>query len=128
VVRRRPFGLAVVMVILLAIELTAPLNGAWVSYLGRIQLAIWGLFVAAFLVELHRAPSKPRYLRKQWLVALSLALPLLRIFRVVRALRVLREARAVHSFMVARVTSALNRRTRSLRRYIVVSRFATCLR
>lgn len=119
--------LAVVMVILLVIELAAPLSTTWVSRLARVQLAIWGVFVAAFLIELYLAPSKPRYLREHWLVALSLALPLLRIFRVVRALRVLRGARAVRSLTLARVASALNRGTRGLRRFIVVSRFAYLL-
>ncbi len=119
--------LAVVVVVLIILELAAPLSEAWTARLARMQLAIWAVFVVAFLIELYLAPSKPQYLREHWLVALSLALPLLRIFRVVRGLRVLRGARAARGLTVARVVSALNRGTRSLRRFIVVSRFAYLL-
>ncbi len=116
--------LAVVMVLLIVVELAAPLSAAWTTRLTQIQLAIWGTFVAAFLIELYLAPSKSRYLREHWLVALSLVLPLLRIFRIVRALRLLRGVRAARGLTVARVASTLNRGTRGLRRFIVVSRFA----
>jgi hypothetical protein len=42
--------LALVMVVLLVIELAAPLSAAWASRLARAQVAIWGVFVAAFLI------------------------------------------------------------------------------
>ncbi len=67
---------------------------------------LWTMFVAEFLARLYIAPSKVRFLRKNWWQLLLLALPFLRFIRV---LRVLRAARA------GRVVSSAVRATRSAR-------------
>lgn len=105
---------AVVLLGLFALELAANLQEPWASWVTRGQTAIWIVFVTAFLVELGVAPSKPRYLREHWLVALSLAIPLLRVFRVLHGLRVLRGARGVRGFNLARAATMTNRAIRSL--------------
>lgn len=116
--------LALVFLGLFVLELTASLREPWASLVSRGQLLIWAIFVGAFVVELSVAPSKRRYLRHHWLVALSLALPLFRIFRVVRGLRVLRSTRALRGVNVARTLTTTNRALRSLADLAYVTQFA----
>jgi voltage-gated potassium channel len=79
-----------------------------------IGTVIWGIFIVDFAVELVLAPAKLAYLRRNWLTALSLLLPALRIFRAFRALRLLRVARVGRGLRLFRVVSSLNRSMRAL--------------
>ena len=97
---------------LVVLEFTRGL-GPGLQTLGTV---IWGVFVADFLLRFVLAPRKLAYLRGNWLTALSLALPALRVFRVARALRVLRAARGVRGATLVRVVSSTNRAMRSLGR------------
>ena len=63
--------LSAVWSVLLVIEFTRGLS----PWLQTLNDAIWGAFVAQFLVEFAMAPSKRVYLRKRWVTAVSLALP-----------------------------------------------------
>ena len=101
--------LAVVWLALVVVELTAGLS----PVLEALNYTIWGLFVLHFAVEFAIAPGKRAYLRHNWLTALSLALPALRVVRVARALRVLRLARGAR---LLRVVSSANRGMRTLGR------------
>ena len=74
-----------------------------------IGTLIWIIFILNFAIELTLAPRKLIYLRKNWLTALSLLVPALRIFRIFRVLRVLRVARAARGLRLLRVVSSLNR-------------------
>jgi voltage-gated potassium channel len=87
---------------LLAVELVWGLNRA-LSVLGQV---IWALFVAEFAVSLTLAPDKRAYLRRNWLKALALAAPALRILRLARIARV---ARASRGLRLLRVVSSVNR-------------------
>lgn len=58
---------------------------------------IWGLFVAEFAARLVIAPSKPRFLAKNWWQVLFLVLPFLRFLRLLRLFRVARGGRVVSS-------------------------------
>lgn len=58
---------------------------------------LWIAFVAEFLARLYIAPSKMRFLRKNWWQILLLALPFLRFIRVLRVLRAARAGRVVSS-------------------------------
>lgn len=78
--------------------------------------AIWAVFVLDFAVRLALAPRKRVYLRHEWLTAISLFIPALRVFRVFRAVRVLRAARAVRGVRLVRVVTSLNRGMRALGR------------
>jgi len=96
---------------LLIVELTAGLSRA-LEVAGTV---IWMLFIADFALKFSIAPRKLRFLRQQWLTALSLALPALRILRIVRLARVLRVARAARGLRLLRIVSSLNRGLRALR-------------
>lgn len=78
--------------------------------------AIWVVFVFDFLLRLLLAPRKIRYLKRNWITALSLFVPALRVFRVFRVFRVLRLARAARSATLVRVIGSLNRFMRVLSR------------
>lgn len=98
--------------VLLVLELVRGLS----PFLAQVVNAIWIVFIVAFLIELALAPRKLAYLRSNWLTALSLAVPALRVFRIFRALRVLRAARAVRGARLVRVVASLNRGSRALGR------------
>jgi voltage-gated potassium channel len=101
-------ALAFVMLGLLVAQLLLPLGPAWQARVGQAQTAIWAIFVADFLLELLLAPSKGRYLRRNWLVAVSVVLP------AFRTLRVLHVARALRGISLLRLLTTLNRGGRAL--------------
>ena len=82
--------------------------------LQTISYAIWALFVLDFIIELIIAPQKLDYLQHNWLTAVALLLPALRVLRIFRALRLLRAARAVRSVSLLRVVTSLNRGMRAI--------------
>ena len=104
--------LAFVWLGLLILDLTRGLTG-WLAALNNL---IWGLFIAHFAVEFVLAPDKVRYLRKNWLTAIALLLPALRVLRIFRAFRALRAARAVRGTGLLRVVTSLNRGMGALRK------------
>ena len=74
-----------------------------------VGLGIWGIFIVNFFLEFTLAPRKVAYLKTNWLTALSLLVPALRVLRLIRVLRVLRMARAARGLRFLRVVSSLNR-------------------
>lgn len=76
--------------------------------------AIWVVFIIDFTVKLVLAPDKVFYLKGNWLTAISLLVPALRIFRVFRAFRLLRLTRAGRGLRLVRVVSSLNRGMKAL--------------
>jgi len=119
--------LALVMLGLLLVEFTETAPPRFRGIVTNGQVAIWVVFVLAFLGELWIAPSKKRYLRTHWLVLLSLLLPFLRIFRVARAFRVLRATRALRAVALGRLFGAFNRSRAALARFGRFSQFAFVL-
>ena len=104
----RPLALlGVVWLILLAVELTRGLG----PFLTRLGLVIWLVFILDFVIKFVIAPNKRVYLRRNWLTAISLVVPAL---RVVRALRFLRAARAVRGLRLLRLLASWNRGMRAL--------------
>jgi voltage-gated potassium channel len=103
-------ALAFVWLILLAIDLTSGLNRP----LQVVSNAIWIIFIADFVIEFVIAPHKREYLRRNWLTALSLALPALRLLRVLRAFRILNAVRAVRTVSFLRLITSLNRSMRAV--------------
>ena len=93
--------LAFVWLVLLVLELIRGENLLFYS-LGTI---IWVVFIFYFAVKLVLAPDKTLYLKRNWLTAISLLLPALRIFRAFRAFRLLRLARTGRSLRLVRVIS-----------------------
>lgn len=107
-------GLSFLWLVLLVIDLTRGLGGALLA----LHYIIWAVFILDFLVRFAIAPQKLPFLRKNWLTAISLVLPALRLFRALqflRYLRYLRAARAVRSLTLVRVVSSVNRGMRATR-------------
>ncbi len=75
---------------------------------------IWVIFIIDFSIKFTLAPVKIEYLKGNWLTALSLIVPALRVLRVVRAVRVLRAARAVRGMRLFRLITSVNRGMRAL--------------
>lgn len=89
---------------LLAVELI------WGLYpvLQYFSYAIWILFIIDFVIKFFLAPGKGRFLKSNWLTAISLLIPALRVFRLLRFLRLLRGVRLI------KVVGSLNRSMTSL--------------
>ena len=104
----RPLAvLGIVWLALLVVELTLGLG----PFLTGVGIFIWAVFVIDFVVKFFLAPKKITYLRRNWLSAISLAIPAL---RVVRALRVLYAARAIRGLRLLRLLASWNRGMRAL--------------
>jgi len=77
---------------------------------------IWGIFILEFVLGLIIAPDKALYVARNPLRLVSLMLPALRIFSMVKLLRVARAARAVRGMWLMRVLTVLNRGMRAFGR------------
>lgn len=75
---------------------------------------IWIIFIVDFAIKFLLAPDKIDYLKANWLTALALLVPALRVFRIFRAFRVFQAARAVRGVRLFRVLTSLNRGMKSL--------------
>ncbi len=84
------------------------------TWFETIGVVIWIIFILNFAVEFVLAPRKVAYLKRNWLTAVSLLVPALRLFRFFRVLRVLRLARVGRGLRLLRVVSSLNRGMRAL--------------
>lgn len=102
--------LGILWLVLLIAELIRGAT-AWSDILTTV---IWVVFLAEYALRLLIAPKKMHFLRRNWLTALSLALPALRVFRFARALRVLRAGRTVRALRLARLLTSFNRGMRTL--------------
>lgn len=96
--------LGFVWLVLLVIELVWGLS----SILEYLSLTIWVIFIIDFLLKFFLAPAKLQFLKTNWLTAISLVLPALRVFRLLRLLRLLRGVRLI------KVVATLNRSMKSL--------------
>lgn len=95
---------------LLIIDLTGNLT----PLLQMLSNVIWVIFIAEFLLKFTLAPEKLRFLKRNVLTLVALALPALRIFRIFRAIRLLRLARATRGVRLVRVVTSINRGMRAL--------------
>jgi voltage-gated potassium channel len=83
-------------------------------FLNALVYFIWGIFVFDFFLRFFLAPKKVEYLKRNWLTALSLPLPALRLFQIFRFLRILRLARATRGIRLLKVVASVNRGMRGL--------------
>jgi len=104
--------LGFVWLVLLVIELLGKLNQA----LQAAVYFIWVVFIIDFLLRLFLAPDKIRYFKKNWLTAVSLLIPALRVFRIVRVIRILSLARTARGIQFLRILTSLNRGMKSLQK------------
>lgn len=82
--------------------------------LQAIGTVIWIIFILDFIVKFSLAPRKLAYLKSNWLTAIALLLPALRIFRIARFIRVLGTARAARGLNLVRVMTRTNGGMRAL--------------
>lgn len=99
--------LGFVWLVLLVIELIWGLS----KPLEYTSLAIWFIFIIDFLIKIILAPGKIVFLKKNWLTAVSLVIPALRVLRIFRFVRLLRGLRGIR---LVRIVSSLNRSMNSL--------------
>jgi len=99
--------LGFVWLVLLVVELIWGLP----KVLEYLSLTIWIVFIVDFIVKFILAPAKIAFLKTNWLTAISLVIPALRVFRIARAIRLLRALRGIR---LLRIISSLNRSLRSL--------------
>jgi len=99
--------LGLVWVVLLIVEFTRGLS----PLLATLGTVIWIIFIADFVVRIVIAPHRLKYLEHNWLTAISLLLPALRIFRAVRIFRL---ALFTRGSSLVKVVGSLNRGMRSL--------------
>jgi voltage-gated potassium channel len=99
--------LGFIWLILLIIELIWQLS----PILEFLSLFIWGLFIIDFLIKFFLAPGKAQFIKSNWLTAISLLIPAIRILRVFKMARVLRGLRGIR---LLRIVSSLNRGMKSL--------------
>ncbi len=83
-------------------------------FLETVGIVIWVVFILDFALKFFLAPDKSDYLKANWLTALALFVPALRVFRIARVVRVVRVARAARGLRLLRVVTSLNRGMRAL--------------
>ncbi|AKB79959.1 Potassium voltage-gated channel subfamily KQT [Methanosarcina horonobensis HB-1 = JCM 15518] len=106
--------LSIVWLILIVIDFVYGLS----PFLRRANDVIWSMFIVDFFVELYIAPKKKAYLEENWLVALSLFLPALRILKIFRGFRLFKFSNFIRSFNLARILSSFNRSIRTVRKAV----------
>ncbi|HYC50356.1 MAG TPA: ion transporter [Gemmatimonadaceae bacterium] len=109
--------LGFVWLVLLVVEFTRGLSRA----LTIATTIIWVIFILDFALRLLLAPARWTYLRRNWLTAVSLAVPALRVIRAVRAVRAvraLRAARMTRGMRLVRVVGSMNRGMQALGRLL----------
>lgn len=104
--------LGFIWLILLIIEFTGGENRT-VEFLGTV---IWVIFIVDFVLRFVLAPRKLPFLKENWLNAISLAVPALRVLRIFRASGVLRLAQASKGVRLVKVVGSLNRGMLALKR------------
>ena len=101
--------LGLVWLVLLVVDLTHGLS----PLLQTVSGVIWAIFIADFVLRLILAPHKKAYLKRNWLVAVSLIVPAFRVLRIARAFRALR---AFRSLSLVRIVGSVNRSMNGIRR------------
>jgi voltage-gated potassium channel len=77
--------------------------------LEAIGTTIWIAFIIDFSIKFILAPRKLIYFKHHWLIALSLLVPALRIFRIMRVIQPLNSIHGIRGFQLLRITIGTNR-------------------
>jgi len=104
--------LSFIWLILMILEFTRGLS----PFFERLSNFIWILFLIDFAVKITLAPQKWEFLKRNWVTALALLLPALRLFRIARVARIVRTTSAFRGIRLARVLTSVNRGIRALGR------------
>lgn len=82
--------------------------------LEMLSTTIWVIFIIDFAIKFTLAPQKLEYLKSNWLTAVSLLIPALRVFRIFRVIRIFRAARFARGVRLVRVLTSMNRGLKAL--------------
>lgn len=96
--------LSLVWLALFIIEILWSLN----PFLEALGFIIWGVFILDFALKFFLTPKKIEYLKNNWLIAISLILPALRVFRMFSVFRVFQATRAARGLRLMRLLGSLN--------------------
>jgi voltage-gated potassium channel len=77
-------------------------------------IVLWVVFLVEFAFRFIIAPDRLKYVRRNWLTVLALALPAMRVFRLARVARLWKFGRALRGVTLARLVAAFNRGLRSM--------------
>lgn len=102
--------LGLVWLVLAIVELLEPSNRLF-NVFGTM---IWFVFVVDFALRFSWAPQKLHYLRVNWLVALSLLLPALRVFQLVHLAHLLQAVQLASDLNLVPAVASLNHSLREL--------------
>ncbi|HEX9007337.1 MAG TPA: ion transporter [Bacteroidota bacterium] len=97
--------LSFVWLVLLALELLWAQN----RVVELLATVIWIIFIIDFVFRLVLAPRKGEFLKQNWLNAVALFAPALRVFSIFRVARFLRLAQAGQGFSLVRMVASINR-------------------
>lgn len=93
--------LGIVWLLLLVVQLVYG-SKPWSN---TLTIVIWGIFVVDFVIRFTLAPKKVAFLKKNWLVAISLLLPALSVLRIARVVAMLPSWQV----LIFRLLTGLNR-------------------
>jgi voltage-gated potassium channel len=103
-------------VVIVLIELTTGGN----ALLATIGSIIWVIFLIEFTIRFTLAPKKLPFLKTNWLTAIALLAPALRLFAIFRFLRA---ASALRGFRLVKIVGTANRSMNALRRTLQRRKF-----
>lgn len=98
------------LLLLLTLYADLPVEIIREAYIDEIIQIIWLVFLTDFILRFVIAPVKSEYLKRNWLIGLSLAIPF------IRPLHVFRFMYAFHGFTLVAFLGAADRSLRALRR------------
>jgi len=108
--------LSALWVIIVLVELTT--GGS--RLLTTLGTAIWIIFIAEFGLRLVLAPKKLPFVKRNWLTAIALLAPALRLFAIFRFLRA---ASALRGLRLVKIVGTANRSMNALRRTLERRKF-----
>jgi voltage-gated potassium channel len=108
--------LSAVWIVVVLLELTTGGN----TLLATIGTIIWIVFLAEFALRFTLAPKKLPFLKSNWLTAIALLAPALRLFAIFRFLRA---ASALRGFRLVKIVGTANRSMNALRRTLERRKF-----
>ncbi|HWU92028.1 MAG TPA: ion transporter [Sphingomicrobium sp.] len=108
--------LSAIWVVIVLVELTT--GGS--TLLTTLGTFIWIIFLVEFALRFVLAPKKIPFLKTNWLTAIALLAPALRLFAIFRFLRA---ASALRGFRLVRIVGTANRSMNALRRTLERRKF-----
>jgi len=84
----------ILVLVILGEQLARPGSGV-ATALSWVSWTLWGLFLMEFVARMVVAPNTWRFFRRNWWQLIFIAIPLLRVLRLVRAFRFLRTGRVL---------------------------------